>query len=136
MSNRRPALFALLVIGCLFLMTAASASHSNYLGNAASPSKPEAATVKIDSPPTEKEPHSQLTVTSAKASTATKALAPQGPNPFDISSFVIAGGGGTSTSSSPNFQLDGTAGQPAAGTTSTGGQFSVAGGFWQQQQPT
>ncbi len=137
MSSRRPALFALLVIGCLFLMTAASVSHSNNLSSAASPSKPETATDKIGSASAEKQSRKNIarTVNSTKASVVTKALAPQVPNSFDISSFVIAGGGGTSTSGSPNFRLDGTAGQPAAGTTSTGGLFSLTGGFWQAAAP-
>lgn len=47
---------------------------------------------------------------------------------FNITKSVIAGGGGTS--SGGIFVVDGTVGQPAAGTTSTGGNFSVTGGFW------
>ena len=54
---------------------------------------------------------------------------PQTGAQFDLSRNVIAGGGGTSTGG--NLQLDGTVGQPAAGTQMSSGQYSVAGGFWQ-----
>ncbi len=53
---------------------------------------------------------------------------------FEIKPSVIAGGGGTSTNGT--MQLDGTIGQSVLG-ASSGGTFSVLGGFWQaaQQQP-
>lgn len=54
---------------------------------------------------------------------------PQSGAQFDLSRNVIAGGGGTSTTG--NFKVDGTVGQPAAGTSLSNGQFSQAGGFWQ-----
>ena len=47
---------------------------------------------------------------------------------FVIQKSVIAGGGGQSSGGA--FTLDGTVGQPVAGTTSTGGTFELGGGFW------
>lgn len=47
---------------------------------------------------------------------------------FTIVRSVIAGGGGNSNGGV--FNLDGTTGQCIAGSTSTGGLFSVASGFW------
>ena len=46
---------------------------------------------------------------------------------YSIDRFAIAGGGGASTGG--NFSLNGTIGQPEAGTMS-GGNYSLAGGFW------
>jgi hypothetical protein len=46
---------------------------------------------------------------------------------FDLGWHVIAGGGGPS--SSADYALDGSAGQPAAGTLS-GGDYTLGGGFW------
>jgi len=46
---------------------------------------------------------------------------------FEITRYVIAGGGGSS--SGGQFALSGTVGQPAAGTL-TGGNFKIEGGFW------
>jgi hypothetical protein len=51
---------------------------------------------------------------------------------FNMTSSVIAGGGGKSTGGT--LALEGTIGQPALG-VSTGGTFTVNGGFW-QAQPT
>jgi hypothetical protein len=48
---------------------------------------------------------------------------------YDLSHAVIASGGGPN-STGAGLTLDGTAGQPSAGTTSTNGSFSVRGGFW------
>jgi hypothetical protein len=48
---------------------------------------------------------------------------------FDLSRNVIAGGGGSSTGGT--LKIEGTIGQPAVGTTMSGGQFSLTGGFWQ-----
>jgi hypothetical protein len=47
---------------------------------------------------------------------------------FTITKSVISGGGGRSTGGT--FTLDGTIGQPIAGTSSTGGTFDLKGGFW------
>ncbi|MGB7068760.1 MAG: carboxypeptidase-like regulatory domain-containing protein [Pyrinomonadaceae bacterium] len=47
---------------------------------------------------------------------------------YDLSHNVIAGGGSKSTGNL--FILEGTAGQNAAGTVSTGNGFSLRGGFW------
>lgn len=52
---------------------------------------------------------------------------------FVITKSVIAGGGGSS--SGGGFTVDGTIGQSAAGTTSTGGNFSLTGGFWGGSAP-
>jgi hypothetical protein len=48
---------------------------------------------------------------------------------FDLSHNVIAGGGG-SNSTGGTFVIDGTIGQPQAGTVSGGGNFELRGGFW------
>ena len=56
---------------------------------------------------------------------------PQAGTQFDLSRHVIAGGGGTSAGA--NLGLSGTNGQAAAGKTSSGGQFTVTGGFWQPE---
>jgi len=47
---------------------------------------------------------------------------------FAIDWFKIAGGGGISTNG--QFSVNGTVGQPDASGPSTGGSFSVTGGFW------
>jgi hypothetical protein len=50
---------------------------------------------------------------------------------YKIEQSVIAGGGGTSSSSAGNiYSVTGTAGQSAAGVLSSGGSFSLEGGFW------
>src|SRR2546421_1467710 len=56
---------------------------------------------------------------------------PQASPQFDLSRHVIAGGGGTSAGG--NLGLSGTNGQASAGTTSSSGQFTVTGGFWQPE---
>lgn len=48
---------------------------------------------------------------------------------YEITQSIIASGGGQN-SASGNFSVDGTIGQPLAGTSSTGGTFNVRGGFW------
>lgn len=48
---------------------------------------------------------------------------------YDISRNVIATGGGQQ-SAGAGYTVDGTIGQPLAGTLSGGGNFSVRGGFW------
>jgi hypothetical protein len=82
----------------------------------------------VNKPPKDKE-------TIAIAATPATQSSPQ----FDLSHSVIAGGGGTSSSLNPNFELSGTIGQSSAGTVSTGasspGQFSVTGGFWTPAAP-
>ena len=47
---------------------------------------------------------------------------------YSIDSFTIAGGGGASTGGV--YSVSGTIGQPDAGPTMNGGNYSVAGGFW------
>ncbi len=56
-------------------------------------------------------------------------VAAQTGGSYDLSHAVIASGGG-SNSTSGNLTVDGTSGQPAAGTISTSGGFSLRGGFW------
>jgi hypothetical protein len=53
----------------------------------------------------------------------------QSGGPFVVQQSVVAAGGNISTGG--NFQLVGTAGQAAAGTTMSGGAFTQVGGFWQ-----
>ena len=67
---------------------------------------------------------------SLSASPAVGAPLQSGGN-FEIKPSVIAGGGGTSING--NMQLDGTIGQSVLG-LSSGGVYSVAGGFWQSSQ--
>src|SRR5580765_7393832 len=55
-------------------------------------------------------------------------LAGQSGGTFTITKSVSAGGGGTA--SGGTFSMDGTIGQPLAGTTSNGGTFSLQSGFW------
>jgi hypothetical protein len=47
---------------------------------------------------------------------------------YSIDWFKISGGGGTSTNG--QYSLSGTIGQPDAGATMSGGNYSVTGGFW------
>jgi hypothetical protein len=47
---------------------------------------------------------------------------------YSIDWYKIAGGGGTSAGGT--FLVSGTIGQPDAGGVSSGGQYSVVGGFW------
>jgi hypothetical protein len=56
-------------------------------------------------------------------------IASQTSGSYDLSHNVIAAGGG-SNSSGGGFSVSGTAGQGAAGTISTGSNFSLRGGFW------
>ncbi len=64
-------------------------------------------------------------------------VAAQTSGTFDMSHNVIASGGG-SDASAGSFRVDGTVGQNVAGTNSTGGSFSLRGGFWafQTMAPT
>lgn len=48
---------------------------------------------------------------------------------YNLSHNVIASGGG-SNSTNGTFRVDGTTGQPLAGTVSTGGSFNLRAGFW------
>jgi hypothetical protein len=47
---------------------------------------------------------------------------------FDLSWWTVDGGGGTS--SGGGYALNGTLGQPDAGTVASGGGYTLAGGFW------
>jgi len=47
---------------------------------------------------------------------------------YTIDWYKIAGGGGTSAGGT--YQVSGTLGQPDAGSTMTGGSYSLTGGFW------
>jgi hypothetical protein len=57
------------------------------------------------------------------------ALVPQKGVCFDLSRFVIAGGGGTSGDGA-SLTMDATVGQAAAGSDLSSGQFSMQVGFW------
>jgi hypothetical protein len=47
---------------------------------------------------------------------------------FDLSWWTVDGGGGSS--SGGGYTLNGTLGQPDAGTVASGGGYTLAGGFW------
>jgi hypothetical protein len=47
---------------------------------------------------------------------------------YDLSWWTVDGGGGTSSGS--GYTLNGTLGQPDAGTLASGGGYTLAGGFW------
>jgi hypothetical protein len=47
---------------------------------------------------------------------------------YSIESYVVAGGGGTS--SGGQYTLSGTVGQPSAGAVLSGGAYQLQGGFW------
>ena len=66
-----------------------------------------------------------LAMASVTCGTIAAATSPLGAD-FEIPSFTIDGGGGTS--SGGGFELTGIIGQPEAG-TSSGGDFELAGGF-------
>lgn len=68
-----------------------------------------------------------LSILMATCFFASVAAAQSGGN-YAITQSVIAGGGGSSSGST--YSVTGTAGQPAAGTLSSGGNYSLAGGFW------
>src|SRR5215831_12147213 len=52
-------------------------------------------------------------------------------NQFEMIRTLLPDGGGSSAGD--QFALNGSIGQPAAGTQLNGGQFSLAGGFWQPE---
>ena len=47
---------------------------------------------------------------------------------YDLSWWTVDGGGGTSNGN--GYTLNGTLGQPDAGTIASGGGYTLAGGFW------
>jgi hypothetical protein len=47
---------------------------------------------------------------------------------YDLSWWTVDAGGGTSSGNS--YTLSGTIGQPDAGTIASGGEYTLAGGFW------
>jgi hypothetical protein len=50
---------------------------------------------------------------------------------YTLNQAVVAGGGGTSSDAvNNNYKVEGTSGQPAAGTFSNVGSYSIRGGFW------
>lgn len=59
-------------------------------------------------------------------------VAAQTDGTYDLRHSVIAGGGGSSTSTGGVYNVSGTLGQAAAGTSSNGGTFDLHGGFWFQ----
>ena len=48
--------------------------------------------------------------------------------PYDLSWWTVDSGGGTSSGN--GYTLNGTLGQPDAGTLASGGGYTLAGGFW------
>jgi hypothetical protein len=73
-----------------------------------------------------------LAGTAAPPALAQESKTPSAPNDaYSIPWYTIDGGGGTSTGGL--FALQGTAGQPEAGTM-TGGPYTLTGGFWTSQQ--
>ncbi len=56
------------------------------------------------------------------------AAAPALAQPYDISWWTVAGGGGTSTGGI--YSLSGTIGQSDAGPAMSGGIYTVTGGYW------
>lgn len=58
---------------------------------------------------------------------ALPALAQSG-GPYDLSWFAVDSGGGTS--SGGEYVLSGAVGQPDAGVVLSGGDYTLAGGFW------
>ncbi|MCK5427994.1 MAG: hypothetical protein KAI94_00905 [Anaerolineales bacterium] len=50
------------------------------------------------------------------------------PQAFDLSWWTVDGGGGTS--SSGDFALSGTIGQPDTSPLMSGGDFTIVGGYW------
>ena len=72
-------------------------------------------------------------VTSAFFSLETSSNAQAGGS-FDLSHNVIAGGGESHLAGGV-FTVDGTLGQPQAGTVSGGGNFELRGGFWAYLAP-
>lgn len=70
-----------------------------------------------------------LTVISqSKASGGLTGLVRAQVNSYNLSWWTVDGGGGTSTGGS--YILNGTLGQPDAGTVASGGGYTLAGGFW------
>ena len=65
----------------------------------------------------------------ASCSLATDAQIASNP-PFTLEQSVIAAGGGTSANSGNVYKIEGTIGQPVAGTNSTSTPFAVRGGFF------
>ncbi|HEY6121346.1 MAG TPA: DUF4214 domain-containing protein [Pyrinomonadaceae bacterium] len=142
-SHRRVVLIAV-AVGVSLLASVFAASPSNSKVNSARERSDEkAVSGTISAAPANghrdipKGQRTELTNTVSQPSMPNPArpLEPQTGGTFNIPSSVIAGGGGLSSSVSPNFSLTGTVGQPAAGTTSSNGQFSATGGFWQPEAP-
>ena len=52
---------------------------------------------------------------------------------FSIDWWTVGGGGGTSQGG--DYALNGTIGQPDAGPTLSGGEYTVTGGFWGETSP-
>jgi hypothetical protein len=49
---------------------------------------------------------------------------------YTLNQSVITNGGGTSSDALNNYKVEGTSGQPTAGTSATGGSYTVRNGFW------
>ncbi len=70
-----------------------------------------------------------ISMLSALAFSSAASLAGPSGGQFEITWYTIDAGG-TNNASGGSFELSGTIGQPDAGPVMTGGQFSLAGGFW------
>jgi hypothetical protein len=69
-----------------------------------------------------------LTVAPAVSHAAPARLVDASPGSYDLSWWTVDGGGAT-FSAGGNYSLGGTIGQPDAG-TSSGGAYTLVGGFW------
>jgi hypothetical protein len=61
--------------------------------------------------------------------TPTAAQVASGGN-YTLNQAVVASGGGTSNNAGNNYKVEGTSGQPAAGTFANAGTYSIRSGFW------
>lgn len=73
----------------------------------------------------------RIAVVTAFGTALLTGVAAQSGGNFTITESVVANGGGAS--SGPGFSVSGTAGQSAAGLSSSGGAFTVYSGFWKPQ---
>ncbi len=140
---KRSRLILGLTVG-VFLLSAAISSGAGGVSGLGGASGEKHVTGNGTTPPTRNAlGTAKVTDRSAEANESSEATSasetvepqPQATPGFDITSSVIAGGGGSSLGgiAPNNLALDGTIGQAVAGTTSSNGPFSVTGGFWQQQ---
>jgi hypothetical protein len=72
--------------------------------------------------------HKKRLVTGTVAITVVMIVAIAGAQDLTIDWYTVDGGGGYSAGG--DFELDGTIGQPDAGVTMSGGDVTLAGGYW------